>query len=177
MTESANSLEILHRFWAYVDAHSAEIVWAVIVGVILDLLTPQGRVRTGIRHIENKWSERSARGLQKRIKQLEINRDQVSAYLASDKTLYLATFRFVIVTLVFIAMGAGIRALIDILPSPPGRPPMELLAVLSYFLAIVVGIQGLRISALDTREKISELLAKLQSEVEDLKKKAGHSQG
>jgi len=44
-------------------------------------------------------------------------------------------------------------------------------AVGSSFGQRQVAIQGFKISALDTRAKVSEMVAKLESEIADLKKK------
>jgi hypothetical protein len=160
-----------HRYWAYIATHASEIGWAaffgLLFGLIFDLMNPEGRVRTGFRHLKNKLSERSAARLGERIKQLETQRDRYAAYLSSDKALYLATFQIVIGMLVSIAFGAGLEVLSDIVPIRfPG-----LLAVFCYFLATAIGIQGFKISSLDTREKVTEMVAKLESEIADLKNK------
>ena len=160
-----------HRYWTFTVAHLLEIVlaaiFALIFALILDLLDPDGRIRTGIRQVKNKWSERTARALQKRIKQLETGRDEVATYLTSDKALYLATFRIVISMLFSIAAGAAITALGDIFPVGP----FGLFSILFYGLAVAIGIQGFKISALSTRAKVTEMVEKLDSEIEDLKKK------
>lgn len=156
-------MDNLHLLWDFIASHWFEIVLAVVLAVIADLLGIGSRLRTGIRHIKNKLSERSARRLRERIKQLEAQRARYAAYLSSDKALYLATFQIVIVILTFMALGAGITIL-------PIRG-INLVSAFCYFVAVIGGIQGFKISALDTRAKVSEMVAKLDSEIMDLQKK------
>jgi hypothetical protein len=131
--------------------------------LVAELLRIRSRLGTVIRHIKNKQSERSARLLRERIKQLETQRDQYAAYSTSDKALYLATFRTVIGILTFMALGAGLT----VLPIPG----INLAVAFCYFTAVIGAIQGFKISALDTRAKVSETIAKLDSEIESLQKK------
>lgn len=175
MTESVNSQVVLvgrlRLLWTFIVSHWLEIVlaaiFAIIFGLILDLFTPGSRLRAGIRHIKNKLSERSAERLRERIRQLETFRNDVAAYLSSDKALYLATFRIVIGILVTMATGAGLAMLDNIFPSSP----LGLFAGCFYFLAVVIGIQGFKTSSLDTPAKVTAMIIKLNSEIDDLRKK------
>ena len=164
-------MEKLHLLWDFIASHWFEIVlaaiFAIVFGLILDLFTPGSRLRAVIRHIKNKLSERSAERLRTRIKQLKMSRDNVAAYLSSDKALYLATFRIVIGILVAIATGAGLALLNNMVP----YSRLDLLAGFFYFLAIVIGIQGFKTSSLDTPAKVTEMIIKLNSEIADLEKK------
>jgi hypothetical protein len=153
----------LHRLRDFIATHWFEIVLALIFAVIAELLRIRSQLGTVIRHIKNKLSERSARQLRERIKQLETQRDQYAAYSTSDKALYLATFRIVIGILTFVALGAGLTML--------PIPGINLAAAFCYFVAVIAGIQGFKISALDTRSKVSEMIAKLDSEIGNLQKK------
>jgi hypothetical protein len=161
----------LHLLRAYIAVPWSDIVWAagfaLVFAVILDLLAIGSRLRAWIRNLKNKWSERSAAQLRKRINQLENQRDSVAAYLSSDKALYLTAFRIVIGMLLAIAFGAGISVLGDMLPVGP----FGLFSIVFYVLAVAMGIEGLKTSSLDTRTKVSEMVAKLDSEVLDLQKK------
>jgi hypothetical protein len=158
----------LHLLWDFIVSHWFEIVLAVFLAVIAELLGIGSRLRTVIRRIKNKLSERSVGQLRKRIKLLETQRDRYAAYSSSDKALYLATFTIVIGMLLAIATGAALAELSDILPPSP----LGIMAVFFYILAIIIGIQGFEFSSLDTRAKVSEMVAKLESEIADLKKKA-----
>ena len=160
-------MDKLHLLWGFVANHWFEIVLAVLLAVIADLLGIGSRLRTRIRHIKNRFSERSARRLRERIKQLESQRDRYVAYLSSDKALYLATFSIVIGMLLTIATGAALTESSGLLPPLP----LGFLGVFFYLLTIVIGIQGFKIASLDTRAKVSEMVAKLDSEIETLQKK------
>jgi uncharacterized membrane protein len=153
----------LHLLWDFITSHWFEIVLALIFAVVAELLRIRSRLGTVIRHIKNKQSERSARLLRERIKQLETQRDQYAAYSTSDKALYLATFRIVIGILTFMALGAGLTVL-------PIRG-INLVVAFCYLTAVIGAIQGFKISALDTRAKVSEMIAKLDSEIVSLQKK------
>jgi hypothetical protein len=158
-----------HWIWNWLSLHSSDIwlaaFFAIVCALVLDVLSPESRVRAGVRHIKNKLSERSALRLQKRIQQLQAQRDKYASYLSSDKALYLATFQIVIVILVAIATGGGLTALAEILP------PFGMLAIFVYAMAIVIGLQGLKVSSLDTRAKVTETVAKLESEIGSLRTK------
>jgi hypothetical protein len=149
--------------WGFIVSHWFEVVLALIFAVIAELLRIRSRLGTVLRHIKNKQSERSARLLRERIKQLETQRDQYAAYSTSDKALYLATFRVVIGILTFMALGAGLAVL-------PIRG-INLVVAFCYFTAVIVAIQGFNLSALDTKAKVSGMIAKLDSEIGELQKK------
>lgn len=166
-------LDRLRHFWTYITAHPSDIGWAaffaLFFALILGLLDRQGRVRTGIRHLKNRWAEQSAARLGKRIKELQAQRDRYAAFLTSDKALYLATFRIVIGILVAIAVGAGFMVLTEMFP----RSGLSLMAIFFYFLAVVLGVQGVKISSLDTPAKVIATVIKLNEEISDLNKKLG----
>src|ERR1035437_4854191 len=91
--------------------HSPE-AWVIgaVVGLVIfaifDLLpVGESKIRGLIRWVKNKISEHSTAQLEKRIKELEKSRDSVKLMMASDKLLYLGTFRTVLGTLVFICIG------------------------------------------------------------------------
>jgi hypothetical protein len=107
--------------------------------------------------------------LRKRITTLEMRRDAVAIYLESEKALYLTILRVVMVTLVAIATGDGITASGD----PARIGPVFVLSLFFYGLAVVTGIQGLKISELDSRAKVTQTVEKLNSEIADLKTKLG----
>ena len=114
-------MEQLRRFWLYAVNHPEDIAWAAVFAfvfwLISDLLSRDGLVRRGFRIAKNKLSERSVSKLRERIKLLEKQRDDIAAFLSSDKALYLNTFRIVIAMLVMIAIGAGITVLGEIFQS------------------------------------------------------------
>jgi hypothetical protein len=164
-------MDKLHLLLDFIASHWLDIAlaafFAIFFGLILDLFTPGSRLRAVIRHIKNKLSEQSAERLRNRIKQLETSRNNVAAYLSSDKAPYLATFNIVIGILVAIATGAGLTLLNNMVP----YSHLDILAAFCYFLAIVVGIQGFKTSSLDTPAKVTAMIIKLNSEIDDLRKK------
>jgi hypothetical protein len=97
--------------------HSPEawIIGAVvglIIFAIFDLLPiGESRIRGLIRLVKNKISEHSTAQLEKRIKELEKYQDSLKRMMASDKLLYLGTFRTILGTLIFMCIGAIILAL------------------------------------------------------------------
>jgi bacteriorhodopsin len=169
----------MHQLWAYIVKHPIEteiaavlalifaVFFGVIIGVIFESLDIGSRLRAGIRRIKNKFAERSAARLGKRINELETQRDNHATYLGSDKALYLATFRIVIAILMLIILGAIFTVFSHIFQSVP----VELFAFLFYFIAFIAAIQGLTISSLDTRAKVSAVVTKLDSEISELKTK------
>jgi hypothetical protein len=164
-------LDRLHGFWTYITAHPSDIGWAaffaLFFALILDLLDRQGRIRTGIRHLKNKLAERSTARLRNRINQLETQRNRYAEYISSNKALYLDTFRTVIGMLMGVVVGSGFAVLMDLLRIQF----LGVLAVYFYILAVIFGIQGFKISSLDSNAKITATIIKLNEEISDLKKK------
>jgi hypothetical protein len=156
---------------AYISVHQTEMIWgaifAIIAGAIYDVLNFRSRVFAGIRRVKNKWSERSAARLRKRIKVLEVSRDWSVASLSSDKLLYLTTFRVLFIMLIAMAGGLGISVLLTAFPSAALAPS----PVFCYAFAVVIGVQGVRFSLLDTRAKITERVTELESEIAGLERK------
>jgi hypothetical protein len=157
---------------------SHPVIFAVVLALAfalgMDLLAISSRIRRGFRGIKNKWSERSVSRLRKRIEQLEAYRDRIDSYLNSDKALYLATLGIVITLIILLASGAGLVVLSDVLrDAEPTKihPPFRLFGLLFYLIAIGAGFQGVKIAGLDSKEKISQMVAKLNSEIANLKAK------
>jgi hypothetical protein len=134
---------------------------------VLDLMSSDGRVRTGIRLIGNKISEQSVTRLRNRIKELEGFRDTIAAYLSSDKALYMATFRVVVGMLICIAAGGGLTIIADFLKPSPFR----VFALVFYAMGVLIGAQGTKIVELDTTAKVTAMIMKRNAEIADLKQK------
>lgn len=143
------------------------VVFGCIIAVIFEILDIGSRLRAGIRRIKNKSAEASAKQLRERIKQLETQRDNYAAYLSSDKALYLATFRIIIGILICMTLGA----IFPVLNQFVRVPLIESFSIFFYGVAVVAAAQGLKISSLDTRQKVSEVVAKIESEILDMQKK------
>jgi hypothetical protein len=153
---------------SFYRAHSVEIwlavVCALFFAVVLELLNFGSRLRGVIRWVRNKLAENSAAQLRKRIIQLETSRAQYASYLTSDKALYLATFRLVSGAISALALGL----LFTEFATPVWF--FYAFATLFYVLALALGIQGATISALDTRDKITKIIGKLDSDIAALEK-------
>jgi hypothetical protein len=120
------------------------IVFAIICAVIVDALDIGSALRTGVRRIRNRLSERSMSRLRRRIAELEKYRDSVNSYASSDKALYLVMFRFVLVTLMFMCMGAT-TLVVDLIFKP--HSPIALFCTLEIFaFSIIVAAQGVKIA-------------------------------
>lgn len=143
-------------------------VFAILCAVLADFVQPASRLRAAVRHFKNKLAEQSAARLRTRIAQTELYRDRVAAYLASDKALYLATLQFSLGILLLMCVAAA-SFLIGRLTLIPGQS--ELLALAPIVGAIIIGVYGVRMASWDTRPKISEVIAKLDGEITELRAK------
>ena len=173
MTPSVNSpvRNLLQLTWHRLIAHPEEIVWAAIFALIIWMIADpwvgDSRIRALIRHIKNKLSEQSAARLRKRITELQKARDVIALYLTSDKALYLAQFRMVMVVLLLICVGAALGLLGQLVRSPN----FGVLGIAMYGFAVILVLFGIQFSLLDTRQKVAELLAKRDEEIADLQRK------
>jgi hypothetical protein len=163
----------LQHLWDFIASHWFEILVGFLWAAIIDLLSFRSRIFALVHYIKNRLSERSAAKLLERITQLEKQRDSYNAFLHSTKALYLANFRTVFGVLLVIATAAALNVLSEMQATFGTRLafPSGLFSLLFYFLAVVLAIQGITTASLDTPEKISESIAKLELEIADLKKK------
>jgi hypothetical protein len=149
------------------------LFWATVYFVVTDLLSVDSRIRAGWRHIKDKWAERSDAQLRKRIANQERYRDVVQKYLSSERALYLQALKLVFGVLICISAGIGAIAFgFAPYPDAPGGiflPPSRLMGDMFLGLGIVLAIQGVRLTELETKERIIELLAKLDGEIARLK--------
>jgi hypothetical protein len=164
--------------------HSPE-AWIIggVVGlaifVIFDLL-PFGdsKIRGLIRWIKNKISELSTGRLQKRIKELEKYRDSLKQMMTSDKLLYLATFKTVLGTLIFLSIGMMLLTLRhSVMLAAPGTVDpraldifllLDMTTIAIFAIAIVVAIAGVSTALLDSRPKLAEQISKYDKNINDL---------
>ncbi len=157
----------------FISANWVEILIAVLLAaifaVVADALSVGSAVRASIRQMRNRLAERSFTRIRNRIKQLNLQRSGVALYASSDKALYLNTLRLLLGMLVLGFTGIAVM----IFPSVMGLyfPGVRLIALLLFAMTVVIGIYGITLTALDTREKVAELLEKLDSEIDGLKKK------
>jgi multisubunit Na+/H+ antiporter MnhE subunit len=156
------------------------IIAAFIVFAIFDLLPiGESRIRSLIRLVKNKISEHSTAQLEKRIKELEKYRDSLKLMMASDKLLYLGTFRTILGTLIFMCIGAIVLALRHsvMLEHAATLDPtaansffaLDMGTIFIFTMAIVVALSGVSMALLDTRPKLEEQISKYDKNITDLK--------
>ena len=157
----------------FISAHWVDILIAVLLAaifaVIADALSVGSAIRASIRQMRNRQAERSVARIRNRIAQLKLQRDTYALYASSDKALYLNTLRLLLAMLVLGFSGIAVLILREVVGI--NDPGFLLTALLLFAMAIVIGIYGITLTALDTREKVAALLAKLDSEIHGLKKK------
>jgi hypothetical protein len=156
------------------------LIAAFIIFAIFDLL-PIGdsRIRGLIRWVKNKISEHSTAQLQKRIKELEKYRDSLKLMMASDKLLYLGTFRTILGTLIFVCVGMMLLTLRHsvMLEGAAVVDPraantffaLDMGTILIFTIAMAVAISGVSMALLDTRPKLEDQIANYDKNINDLK--------
>jgi len=158
----------------YLVVHWHELVWALIFAIIVDLLRVGSSIRRVGRFSANKWAEKSVGRIRKRIKELEVYRDGLASYLISDKAHYLSTLRNILALLVSITLGISILIVSRLQPFPrypvlPGSG--DLLALLCFAMAIVIGVVGLQIAAPDYQSKIAKMIEGVDANIAKLRTK------
>jgi hypothetical protein len=155
-------------------------VACVVLWVVTDLLSVgDSKILGLIRVAKNKASEYSIGQLEKRIKELEKYRDSLNRMIASDKLLYLTTFRHLFGTLIFICIGLLLLTLRHsvMLEAAAAVDPrgangffaLDMGTIFIFTIAIVVAISGVDTALLDTRTKLEEQIAKYDKNIADLK--------
>jgi ABC-type multidrug transport system fused ATPase/permease subunit len=165
----------MHQAWtalvARIIASERDLVIAfvfAIIGAFFWDVVKTGSA-AGIRQLRNKLSEQSVARLRERIVQMEKYRDVLNSYLSSDRALYLATLRLMLGILMFVCLGAVLTILNSLLPLP--GLGFSIMALFIFIIAIVLCVYGAQLTGLDTRSKISEKIAALNSETDALKAK------
>jgi hypothetical protein len=158
------------RWWPDVAvALILAIIFAVIVGVIFEIFGVGARIREYLRELKAQKSARTIAQIQKRVSEKEKYRDT----FVSDKALYLGVFRISLVMLTSMAAGWAVLILAHSWPFRDffaGQIPLLNFWALFYFgLAVIGGIQGVRIAQHDTKAKSDQMVRKLDGEIESLK--------
>jgi hypothetical protein len=152
-----------------------ELVWALTFAIVVDVFSIGSFIRRAIRLLLNKLSELSVAYLRHRIRVLEQIRDRLVIYTSSDKALYLGTLRLVLGVLVLMEAGAILLVFdhLDIAPHLTMFRPQTytVFGVMCFTASIGIGIQGLRLSSLDTKVKLSEMIATADEQISALKAK------
>lgn len=171
---------LMHSPEAWIIGAVIGVVVGFVIFAIFDLL-PLGdsRIRSLIRLVRNKISEHSTAQLQKRIKELEKYRESLRLRIASDKILYLDTFRTIFGTLIFMCIGMILLALrhsfmLEYAATTDPRSAgtffvLDMGTILIFTIAIMVAISGVSTALLNTRQKLEEQIAKYDKDIDDLK--------
>lgn len=146
-------------------------MFALIVTVLFELFDVGRKIRSSryVQQFRDKWSRRTIAQLEKQI----ANREKYRDTFVSDKAIYLGVFRIVVVMITCVAAG---WTLLIIGHSWPFRiffggqaSLLDFWALLFFALTVIGGIQGVRISELDTKTKADEMVKKLNVEINSLK--------
>jgi hypothetical protein len=156
------------NIWEWTIRHWPDVVVAIFLAVLADVLRIGSLLRTAVRHLKDKLAEQSAEGWRTRIANQQQYRDRIAEYLGSDKALYLDALQMIMVVLMFVAFAIGILAIGNFFP---GILSFNALAALCALIAIVCGIQGIQRTYLDTPSKISTVVADLDKEIAAMKAK------
>jgi hypothetical protein len=165
----------VENVWHHVTTHREEIAWAIglaiIFAIIADFMRIGSILRDGVRFLKNKRAGRSAEKLRKRIAELQRTRDSYAAILVSDKYLYLHTLRAMLIVLVFICIGAGLFILSHFVAESYGVAiffTFDIPAGGIFAIAAVVGIYGLQLAEMDTKDKVANIIARLDTDIAEL---------
>ena len=125
---------ILFNVWNHLIQHKEEIAWAAVFGlvfaVILDILGPDSRIRTAIRHFRNRWAEHSVSLLTKRIRQLQDYQKQ----LTDVRWIYLFAFQNLFLILLLFGIAATCMVMAITLPFVPHPSVISRLRGITLFL-------------------------------------------
>jgi hypothetical protein len=161
-------LAAIHRVWEWCVQHSGEIYLAAFFALVFELLRPASLIRAAFRRIKNKFAEKSVARLRQRITQLEKYRDTVALYLSSEKALYLHILGMILFVLLCMC-GAGLVVLLYGFFGDEYGGRIVAFGLLA--VGMIIGAYSLRLTALDTRPKVSTLVEQLNSEIAALKAK------
>jgi hypothetical protein len=147
--------------WSHIAKHREEISWAaglaivfaIIFAVIADILRIGSRIREGIRHLQNQWSERSVSLLARRIAQLKDSQKK----LADARWLYLFAFQTIFLILCLFSIAAICWILSFARAFQPHPQIVDRLILTSLYCLSLGGglaILGFRHVWRDTHEKV-----------------------
>ncbi|HMH13506.1 MAG TPA: hypothetical protein VK578_10400 [Edaphobacter sp.] len=163
--------------WHHIKAHGEEIVWAVglaaffgiLFAVIFDLLSPDSRVRAGIRHYKNQMAEQSVRLLIQRIQQLE----QYKKLLADTRWQYLYALQLIFLILFSFCLGSALWVMSTTVLFRIYPDTVEMLgrfSICCFGLGVGFSVIGVSHVGRDTGEKMQAVVHKIEREIEGLQK-------
>jgi hypothetical protein len=171
--------KVWHELWL-------ALVLAAVFAIIADLIRIGSRIREIIRSLKNFLAGRSRIRIAKRIRQLERERQKLATYLDSDKTLYLHLLRYTLSSLFLLCIGCVMFGAKTLLESWRVFEPFAsfsakefsvwflVLAELGmgvFFAAAFVAFEGIRVSTWENRHRIEKVIAKLDGEIVDMRRK------
>jgi hypothetical protein len=165
---------MIHVLLNYIRLHKDEILWAAVFAFffwfVSDTWSPDSRLRAIGRVMKNKLAESSIKRLRKRIVALRKEQETMELYLTSDTSLYLAHFRILFRTIIWLSIGLALNIgfFFDLALSP--------IRLVVYALAGASAYGGLRFTALNTRDKMRAEYVKRGKEIEELETRLKNSQ-
>jgi hypothetical protein len=150
--------------------HWREAAWALLFAVLaasaFDLVSPDSRIRAGIRYLKNAFAEMSVGLLRKRISGLEIYRDALRS--DADKATYLTILRTILSVVVLLCIAvAGIIA--DSMGLQGGRAVAA--CILAYAIGTGLGALQFYSPQSDTKKKFQRVISKLDRSISTLQAK------
>jgi|ERR1039458_3270363 hypothetical protein len=163
----------LDSIWHHIKLHGEDIVWAAFFGIffalILDIFTPDSRLRAAIRHWKNRLAEQSISLLIQRIEQLE----RFKKLLMDTRWIYLVAFQGLFLTLFTFSFGVALLALSLTQQARINPRVAEMLLLISACFcggAAGFALVGLGYVLRDTPEKVQAVVRKVGLEIEGLQK-------
>ena len=165
-------MQIVQTVWYWLLPHWLDVVIAIALAVIVDLLRIGSLLRSVARHIKNKLAEGSAILLRKRIAKLERYRNTLKSY--ADKSIYLGTLNSIVKVLVLMSF-AGILFLMKYAGFLRDG---DIGAICALSAAAGAGMSALRWARLDidTEHALSVIVAQLDKDISILRMKLNRTQ-
>ncbi|HWY21709.1 MAG TPA: hypothetical protein VNX26_10850 [Candidatus Acidoferrum sp.] len=184
LIESARSWFKIVESWCHQHDVLLAIALAFVFALVADLIRFGSLARKGVRLIRNKLAEMSEADLRARIDQQQFERARIATYLTSDKAMYMRAFYLLMQTL-FMCMLGLVMMMASLMRVPFSFDIVaritRALALGAFGFAVMLCIEGMRLTSWDTKNKINEELARRDEEIEAMKdalqQKVNHRQG
>lgn len=170
------------EFWKWLHEHPIDVFFAIalaivfaiffgfLIAVFFEAFSFGSKIRSRLRLMVNKAAERSVSKLQRRIGRQQDYRDSIS----SDRGLYIILLRMALLVLFMLTFTGALIVIAHGSLFATSLPQQSVstidgLALVYFVLAMLAAFVGIRHARLDTREKVAELIAKLDEEIESMK--------
>jgi hypothetical protein len=159
-------MQTAHRILYWFLEHWPDVVLAIGLAIVVDLLRLRSRTSEAWRWTKDKLAEGSVADITRRIAQQEKYRNSLQSYLASDKAFYMAMLRSLVGILLFMCIAGAIVLLdrLGVMIFPVGA----FAALGALIMAITAGVYTMQLGTFDA-SKLSELITKVDAEIAELK--------